>query len=128
MDIFNQIKHFSPQQKEGYVEVSLPIAFYASHGSLLTFSIAPKEGGFVIACLEDLFYESNDTQARYFNIFMKHDKHYHYDMQILNDVIYKEYPENHSVTMALNDFIRFFIMFDDFIMDNDVICHEEDFE
>ena len=128
MDIYNQIKHFAPQQKKDFVEVSLPIAFHASRGSLLTFSIAPKEGGFVIACLDDMFYEANDTQSRYFNIFMKNDKHYHYDMQILNDVIYKEYPENHSVTMALNDFIRFFIMFDDFIIDNDVIGHEEDFE
>ena len=128
MNIFNQIKDHAPIQKQDCVEIEFPIAFFASHGSLLRFSIAPKEGGYVVACLDDLFSESNGSQERYFNIFMKHDKHYHYDMQIVNDVIYKEYPENHSVTMALNDFIRFFIMFDDFIIDNDVIGHEEDFE
>ena len=59
---------------------------------------------------------------------MKNDKNYHYDMQIVNDVIYKEYPKNRSITTALDEVIRFFILFDDYIMHNDVIGHEEDFE
>ena len=131
MDVKNIVKNLEGyflHEKDGYVEILLPIVFFSSHGSMLKLTIAPKDEGYIIACVDDLFYESNGPQERYFNIFMKNDKNYHYDMLISNNVIYKEYPRNRSINTALDEVIRFFILFDDFIMGNDVVGHEEDFE
>ena len=64
----------------------------------------------------------------YFNIFERHDKNYHYDIQIKKGKIYKDYPSNYNIAVAINEFIRFYVLFDDFIMQNSVIGREECFE
>ena len=49
-------------------------------------------------------------------------------MKIKDGKIYKDYQMDFSVDVAINEFIRFYIMLDDFIINKDVIGHEEDFK
>ena len=62
----------------------------------------------------------------YFEAFMKYDRGYHYDIEIGEDeVIFKEYDAEFSIVVAIDEFVRFFIMLDDFVINNDVIGHED---
>lgn len=123
--LLQHLKEFSPTVKDGYVEITLPVVIWLC-GTLLTVRIAPTDDGFTIACAENLFYDANDSQEFYFDLFMKWDKNYHFAMQKDGDVIYKAYPQG-NLNVAINEFIRFFILFDDFILQNGVIGHEEKF-
>lgn len=126
-DIIKRMEDFAPTTKNGSVFLTLPVVMHVS-GSLLELCIAPHDSYYLISCTEDHFSEANGDQQRYFDIFMKRDPHYHYEMQILDNLIYKQYPNDFNVAVALNEFLRFFIAFDDFIMENGVIGNEEQFE
>ena len=119
---------YKPIQKDGYIEISLPVVMNVAF-THLTLRIVPGEDTYTVCCPENLFIEKNDTQKRYYDIFMKWDKNWHYDMKISeNHFIYKEYRNDYNPVCAVDEFVRFFILFDDFIMDNNVVGREEDFD
>ena len=61
-------------------------------------------------------------------IFEKFDKNHHYSIGLKRGKICKDYHAEFNIVVAVNEFIRFFIMLDDFIINNDVIGHEENFK
>lgn len=126
--ILESLSDFSPKLQDNYIEVSFPVVMNVSF-SYLRLRIVPREQTYKIYCPDDLFREKNDSQKRYFDIFMKWDKSYHYGMQIdENHLIYKEFKNNYNPLCAIDEFIRFFILLDDFIMDNNVVGREDDFD
>ena len=126
IDVMKRLAEFSPTAQEGSFLVTFPVVMHIS-GGLLDLRITPCEDEYVISCTEDLFSEANADQEYYFNLFTAYDKKYHYEIEIADGVIFKRYPSSFNLTVALNEFIRFFIILDDFIIENDVIGHEEDF-
>ena len=128
IDVMGCLKDFYPIQCEGYVEVTFPVTIDVAY-SLLTLRITPGDETYTISCNEDYFCETNGSTERYYNIFKKWDKSYHYGIQLKDEyIIYKEYENDYNPVVAISDFIRFFIKFDDFIMDNSVVGCEENFE
>lgn len=124
----DSLEDFSPRECDGYAEITFPVVMHMAC-TLLELRITPYEDYYRICCPDDLFYDANGPQSRYFDIFMNNDKNYHYKMKIDDDcIIYKDYENDFNPSCALDEFIRFFILFDDFIRRNDVIGHEEDFE
>ena len=129
-DIFKSLSDkFYIKQMKSYIQVKLPLVLWTS-GSLLNLKIKRKKEGYTIYCSTNLFLEANagGDQTYYFNIFEKYDKNYHFDIKIKNGVIYKDYSKESSPTVAINEFIRFYIMLDDFIINNGVIGSEEKFQ
>lgn len=125
--IFESLSEFSPKLEGDYIEVSFPVLMNVAF-SYLKLRIVPGEQSYKIFCPDDLFREKNDSQKRYFDIFMKWDKNYHYNMQLdENHLIYKEFKNNYNPACAIDEFIRFFILLDDFIMDNNVVGREDEF-
>ena len=86
--------------------------------------------GYTLCYTDNMFVEANagGDHKYYFNIFKKHDKNCHFDIKIKNGLICKDYSADFNVAVAINEFIRFFVTFDDFIINNNVIGNETDFE
>ena len=118
------------QLKNNIIKLTLPLVTWTD-GGLLELRIKLKEDGdYTIYSPTNLFVEKNagGSQTYYFKLFEKNDKNYHFDMKIKNGKIYKDYASNYNIAVAINEFIRFYVMLDDFIINNSVIGHEEDFE
>ena len=131
-EIFKRLStEFSAKKlKNNIIKLNLPLVTWTD-GGLLELRIKLKEDGdYTIYCPTNLFIEKNagGSQTYYFKLFEKNDKNYHFDIKIKNGKIYKDYKYNYNVAVAINEFIRFFVMLDDFIIKNGVIGHEEDFE
>jgi len=128
-DIFKILtKEFNAKQRKNYIDIAIPVVMWTS-GGLLDLRIRKREGGYVITSLSNIFLEANQTNDAefYYRIFNKHDKMYHFDMKLKNGKVYKEYSEDQNIVIAINEFIRYFIMLDDFIINNKVIGQEENF-
>ena len=122
-DILKKLKAFSPKERRGYIDVTLPIVIYID-GGLLDLRIRKTGSGYKITCPRDLFAEANESSAFYFDAFCRYGG-CHYGVKIKNGRFCKEYDGEQSVVAAINELIRFFILLDDFILANDVIGNEE---
>lgn len=122
-------KEFSVREYKRYTQITIPLVINTS-GTLLVLRIKEREDGYTIYCPTNIFLEANaqGNQTYYFNIFEKYDKNYHYDIKIKKGKIYKDYLEDRSIITAIDEFIRFYIMLDDFIINNSVIGAENKFE
>lgn len=128
-NIFKRLqKDFSPKLAKHYIQIKIPVITF-TNGGYLDLRIKQKEDSYTIYCPTNMFLEANagGDQEYYFNLYNKNAKNY-YDVKIKKGRIYKDYPIEFNVAVAINEFIRFFIAFDDFIINNDVIGHEEAFE
>ena len=127
-DIMNRLsKDFTPVQKNEYIEIPFPVVINTSF-DLVTLRIYQREDGYTITHPEDIFSEmGNATLEFYFNLFKKHNEDYFYGVELKDGVLTKECENNYNVAVALSDFIRFMIYFDDFFTNNGVIGNEENF-
>lgn len=129
-DILKRLKNeFAVKERKNYIDVTIPVVM-CTNGGLIDLRIKEKEDGYKITCLSNLFLEANVSSDNefYYKIFDKYDNDYHYDMQIKNGKVYKEYNSDQNIVVAINEFVRYFIKLDDFIINNDVIGNEKDFE
>ena len=106
--------------------MTLPVVIYINN-AFLELTVTPYDDEYEIACKEDLFQDANGNQEFYFDIFTAYDNNHHYGLEIEDGVIFKRYPNEYSLTVALNEFIRAFILLDDFIISKDVIGNEDSF-
>lgn len=127
MDVIERFKDFAPKQMDGYFELTVPLVIQTC-GGLLTLRVIPKEDSYVISYEEDLFYEHNRDARYYFDLFNEYDTDYHYGIELKNDVFCKEYQDEFNVVVAIDEFIRFFARFDDFLMYNAVFGTEHEID
>ena len=129
-DLFDRLSvGLSKKQMKNHIKITIPIVIHTS-GTFLDLKIKKNKVGFTIFCPTNIFSEQNaqGNQEYYFNIFEKNDKNYHYDIKIKNGIIFKDYPLERNINVAIDEFVRFYIMLDDFMMNNNVIGQEEKFE
>ena len=126
--IYKSLNDCGAKQLKNYIKVKVPLVIW-TNGGMLELRIKQSEDGFTVYCPTNIFLDANEQgdQEFYFNIFEKHDTNYHYDIKVKNGKIYKNYKQDTSVTLAVNEFIRFYVMLDDFILKNNVIGNEESF-
>lgn len=126
MDLAKSLNQFNiVKGVGGEVDLTLPVCMWVAN-TLLRLRLTPYGEGYIVCCNDNLFTEANDTQERYFNIFKKHNPDDCFGMKVKCDIIYKEYQENYNPVVAVDEFVRFFVKFDDFICP--VIGHEEDYD
>ena len=129
-DLFKRLSgEFSAKQMKNYIKVNVPVIMWVT-GGVIELRINKKDNGFIVYCPTNFFSEANagGSQEFYFNIFERFDKNYHFDITLKNGKFYKSYKEDSNVVVAINEFIRFFIMLDDFIINNNVIGREEEYK
>ena len=128
MDMLKALEQIEVKDENGYTELTLPVVLNVAC-TLLTLRIENTSSGYTVLSPLDMFSEANGTQERYFSIYEKCDGGYHYEMRLnAEGLVYKEYPEDYNPVCAVDEFVRFFVAFDDFIIQNDVIGNEERFE
>ena len=126
--IYKSLNSYGAKLFKNYIKVKIPLVIW-TNGDVLELKIKQSKDGFTVYCPTNIFLDANEQgdQDFYVNIFEKHDKNYHYDIKIKNGKIYKNYQQEASVTVAINEFIRYYVMLDDFILKNDVIGNEQNF-
>lgn len=100
-------------------EIELPVVLYFNYQRLKLY-ITPIDDGYYITDDGQAFIEYGLDTEYYFNLFNKMDTNYHYDIELKNEHIYKEYRFDYSLISAIDEFIRFFIYLDEFMRKNDI--------
>ena len=127
-NVVSWFEEFFPRfHGNGIADVKTPILLYLT-GSFLSLRIETKADRYTVGITEDLFADANASQERYFKIFEKYDTHHHYCMQCREGRIERDFSLDFSLNVAMDECIRFFTVFDDFFLENDVIGHEEDWK
>lgn len=121
------IEDFRAVERDGFIEIEFPIVINTC-GTLIFLRIEQREEDYIITHPEDIFSDrGNDTLGFYYSIFKKHLADCYYDVKLVDGVLTMQCKNDFNVAVAISDFIRFMIMFDDFIVNRCVIGREEDF-
>ncbi len=117
-DILKQLDNFYYKEKDGYVEVSLPVALWMNCNAVVL-RIKPTPNGYIITDTGDNFKEFNNNASFYYDRFLKNCK-YTYDIKLDGETLYKEYAFNTSIIVGIDEFVRFLIRLDDYILDSNL--------
>ena len=100
-----------------YIEIKLPVMldFDFKLLSLRIYPISKTEGYYVSDDGRAFAEMHNDTAEFYFKKFDNDDKNDHFDITVKNGYFQKKFRPDYSVIAAINDFIRFFVYFDDYM-------------
>lgn len=121
------LEDFHAVEQDGAVEIELPVVINTAD-ILVALRIEQRADDYIITHPDDIFSDrGNDTLEFYYGIFRKHVPECYYDVKIVEGVLTMQCKNNYNVAVAISDFIKFMIMFDDFIVNNNVIGREEDF-
>lgn len=121
------LEDFHAVERNGAVEIELPVVINTAD-ILVALRIEQRADDYIITHPDDIFSDrGNDTLEFYYGIFRKHVPECYYDVKIVDGVLTMQCKNNYNVAVAISDFIKFMIMFDDFIVNNNVIGREEDF-
>jgi len=104
---------------EEYFEIELPVITFFNQ-QLITLRLYPSDDGYYVSTTDTVFDEYPEYSAsyceEYYNLFMENDSHYHYDIKREGAYLYKKYASNHSARHAVDDFVKFFVYLDDFML------------
>ncbi len=121
------LEDFHAVERDEAMEIELPVVINTAD-ILVALRIEQRADDYIITHPDDIFSDrGNDTMEFYYGIFRKHVPECYYDVKIVDGVLTMQCKNNYNVAVAISDFIKFMIMFDDFIVNNNVIGREEDF-
>ena len=121
IDFMEELRFFEPRQNGEHVDVTLPVVMRIDHG-MLDLRLTAKENYYLISCPRDLFYDRNREAAFYFDRFVAQDprKRTH-GMQLRGEMFYRKFENDYSPTVAIANVVRFFVLFEQFVMDSDIL-------
>ena len=106
-------------KKEEYYEIELPVITFFNQ-QLITLRLYPLDDGYYVSTTDTVFDEYPEYSAsyckQYYDLFMENDTHYHYEIKREGAYLYKKYASNHSARHAVDDFVKFFVYLDDFML------------
>lgn len=100
-------------------QIELPVVLYFNYQRLVL-HIYPVDDGYYISDDGQTFIEHSCDTQYYFDLFNQKDKNYHYDIELKDNYICKNYQFDYSLISAIDEFIRFFILLDEFMQKNDI--------
>lgn len=106
---------------EEYFEIELPIILFFNQ-QLITLRLYPQDDGYYVSTLDTIFdeypgYASTPCEEHY-NAFIKDNPNYRYDIKRHEAYLYKKYSANHSARHAVDDFVKFLIHLDEYILNS----------
>ncbi len=118
---------FCAKEQDGYFEIEFPIVINTS-GTLIFLRIDQHEDHYVITHPDNIFDDcGNGSLDFYFDIYKKHSEGQLYGVDISDGVLTKVCHDEYNVAVAISDFLKFMITFDDFFTKNGIIGREEEF-
>ena len=116
---YEDLKIFQPSKNGENIDITVPVIMDMNYG-ILKLSIIPNENGYTVCDDGKNFSEFSHSAKYYYDLFMKKNKNLNFDIKLDGETIYKNYPDNFNVIVAVNEFIRFFVYLDDFILKNNI--------
>lgn len=115
-DYMKSLSIFTPVDNGEFIKLSIPIICESTF-CMVTLEIYYDKNGYTIAHdAEDFFYHcSYNNPEYYYKRYIEESNKCHFNIQYMENRFYKEYPYNFSITVAVNEFARFFVYLDDFI-------------
>ena len=107
------------EKNEEYYELEFPIILFFNQ-QLITLRIYPLDDGYYVSSLDTLFNEYSEYASapceEYYNAFIKECPDYYYEINRYEGYLYKKYSSDHSARHAVDDFVKFLIHLDEFIV------------
>lgn len=101
-------------------EIELPVIMRFNQ-QIITLRLYPFDDGYYVSSDGYTFDEYLEYSAnyckKYYDLFMENDHHYHYEIKQEGAYLYKQYDEDYSARAAVDEFVRFFLLLDDFMLD-----------
>lgn len=116
-EIVDALKIFEAQEKDGFIEINLPLILDMNN-QCLVLNITPDKDGFVVSDGGFTFENFNEVAKHYFDMFASAFAEKCEGVEVCGEQICKRYKDNTSIIFALNEFIRFFIELDKFVYEN----------
>ena len=118
IDILEKLAIFQPQQKEGFIELNLPLLL-DSTGECITVNICPAQEGFIISDGGYTFEKYNDPAQKYFTLFRSAQPAVCENIRLHGEELYATYANDASLTVALSEFTKFLLALDGFLMQSE---------
>lgn len=117
LDCLNMCK---VEKIDKYFEIELPVILYFNQ-QLISLRLYPCDDWYYVSTTDTVFDEYAEYALadceKYYNLFVKNDSSYHYDIKQDGAYLYKKYEANYSARHAVNEFVRFLVDLDRFILD-----------
>ena len=104
---------------QGYT-IELPVVLYFNYQRLFL-RILPLDDGYCISDDGNTFAELSQSPAHYISLFDAQDKHYHFHIREHNGFVFKQYGFDFALMAALDQFVRFFVYLDDFMLEKEIV-------
>lgn len=114
-----EICHWESVNKGESFQIELPVVLYFNY-QRLTLHIYPVDDGYVVSDDGETFIEYSCDPQYYYDLFDQKDQNYHFEIELKNNYICKNYRFDYSLMSAIDEFIRFFILLDEFMRKNDI--------
>lgn len=118
-DYFKNLGVFKVIKNDNLIQITIPLAININY-NLLKLNIAIDSNGYTICDDGKTFKNLNNSANFYYNLFIKNSNQ-HFDIQLRDNKLIKQYPDNFNIQVAINEFVRFFVYLDDYIIDNNII-------
>jgi len=117
--LWKSLSSFGARDCGDYIELELPVVLHFA-GILLTLRIYPinDDEGYYVLDDGTAFLEFSCDTEYYFRMFEADDKRYHFDIGVADRCFFKQYEPDFSARVALDEFVRFFVYLDDYILGN----------
>ena len=103
-----------------YFEIELPVVLYFNY-QRLCLRIYPVDDGYYISDDGQTFIEYSGETKYYYDLFNQRDIHYHYEILLENNYLYKKYSYDFSLIAAIDEFIKFFVYLEEFMSDSNIV-------
>ena len=119
-DYFKNLEAFKPIKNENSIEIVIPVAMDINN-NLPKLTVTKIDGGYTICDDGKTFSRLNFSADYYFKLFIQKNSSHSYQIKLDGNKLTKQYPDNFNIQVAVNEFVRFFACFDDFILDENLI-------
>lgn len=117
MDFSYIINNYKISERQGYLDVSLPIVMDMSENNCnLILTILPDESGYEVYSTDGMFKRSGYSAKECFDRYAADENNCTYGIKLEGGRFTKKYSSSDNPVFALDDFIKFFVLFNEFVM------------
>ena len=116
MDFSYIINKYKISERQGYLDVSLPVIMDMSENNCnLILTIVPDEKGYEVFSTDAMFKRSGYSAKECFERFAADENNCTFGIKHENGRFKKRYYSSDNPVFALDDFVKFFVIFNEFV-------------
>ena len=116
--LFEDLKHFYHEDMGDYIQVRVPVAINLFNACLIL-RVYPNSDHYTITDEGDSFDRLSCEPRHYLSLFLENGGK-SYGIGLNGEILFKDFPNNYNINVAISSFVKFFVLFDNFITENDL--------